>query len=76
MPHNVTFHQGLHCLLSQNDLQRKKLQFYLEIVPCYPLKFTMEHSKFIGSIQKDEFISAFKSFADYYIQQQRLKTCI
>ena len=23
MPHNVAFHQGLHCLLRQNDLQGK-----------------------------------------------------
>ena len=34
MPHNMAFHQGLHCLLRQNDLQRKTLQFYLEIVTC------------------------------------------
>ena len=32
----------------------------------------MDHSKFIASIQKEEFISSFKSSADYYIQQQCL----
>ena len=29
----------------------------------------MDHSKFIASIQKEEFISSFKSSANYYIQQ-------
>ena len=32
----------------------------------------MAHSKFIASIQKEEFISSFKSSANYYIQQQSL----
>ena len=32
----------------------------------------MDHSKFIASIQKEEFISSFKSSAYYYIQQQSL----
>ena len=32
----------------------------------------MDHSKFIASIQKEEFISSFKSCANYYIQQQSL----
>ena len=32
----------------------------------------MYHSKFIASIQKEEFISSFKSSANYYIQQQSL----
>ena len=49
--------------------REKKLQFYLEIVTCDPLNFTMDHSKFIASIQKEEFISAFKGSADNYIQQ-------
>ena len=26
-PHNVAFHQGLHCLLRQNDLQGKNCNF-------------------------------------------------
>ena len=32
MPHNVAFHQGLHCLIF-----REKLQFCLEIKTCDPL---------------------------------------
>ena len=32
----------------------------------------MDYSKFIASIQKEEFISSFKSSANYYIQQQSL----
>ena len=30
----------------------------------------MDHSKFIASVQKEDFISSLKSFANYYIQQQ------
>ena len=66
MPHNSVFHQGLHCLL------REKMQFYFEIKTCDPLNYTMDHSKFIASIQKEECISSFKSSAYYYIQQQSL----
>ena len=32
----------------------------------------MDHSKFTASIQKEEFISAFKGSANNYIQQQSL----
>ena len=46
------------------------MQFCLEIKTCDPLNYTMDHSKFNASIQKEEFISSFKSSANYYIQQQ------
>ena len=46
----------------------KKIHFYLEIVACDPLNYTMDHSKFIASIQKKEFISALR-----IIQQQSLE---
>ena len=59
--HNVAFHQGLHCLLRKNNLQRKELQFYLEIITCDPLNYTIDHSKLIASTQKEELISSFKS---------------
>ena len=72
MPHNVAFHQGLHCLLRQKCSSEIKLHFYLEIKTCSPLNYTMEHSKFIASIQEEEFISSFKTSAKYYIQQQSL----
>ena len=39
------------------------MQFYLEIVTCDPLNDTMDHSKIIASIQKEEFISIFKGSA-------------
>ena len=48
------------------------MQFCLEIKTCDPLNYTMDHSKFIASIQKKEFISSFKSSANYYFQQQSL----
>ena len=46
---------------------REKLQFCLEIKTCDPLNYTMDRSKLIASIQKEEFISSFKSSANYYI---------
>ena len=72
MPLNVPFYQGLHCLLRQKRSSGKKLQFCLEIKTCDPLNYTVDHSKFIASIQKEEFISSFKSSANYYIHQQIL----
>ena len=51
---------------------REKLQFYLEIKICDPLNYTMDQTNFIASIQKEEFISSFKSSANYYIQQESL----
>ena len=48
------------------------MELYLEILTCDTLNYTMDHSKFIASIQKEEFKSAFKGSADYYIQQQSL----
>ena len=43
------------------------MQFYLETVTCDPFNYTMDHSKFIASILKEEFHSAFKVSAEYYI---------
>ena len=54
---------------------REKTAICLEIKTCDPLNYTMDHSKFIATIQKEEFISSFnmfKSSANYYIQQQSL----
>ena len=48
------------------------MQFCLEIKTCDPLNYIMDHSKFIVSIQKEEFISSFKGSANYYTQQQSL----
>ena len=68
----MAFHQGLHCLLRQKWSSGKKLQFCSEVKTCDPLNYTMVKSKYIASIQKEEFISSFKSSANYYIQQQSL----
>ena len=46
------------------------MQILLEIKTWDPLNYTMDHSKLIASIQKEEFISSFKSSANSYIQQQ------
>ena len=42
----------------------EKLQFCLEMKTCDPLNYTMDHSKFIASIQKEKVISVFKSSAN------------
>ena len=60
MPHNMALYQGLHCLLKLKGSSDKTLQFYLEIVTCDRLSYTMDHSKFIASIQKDKFICALR----------------
>ena len=36
MPHNVTFHQGVHCLLRHTQSSKKEIQYYLEIIICDP----------------------------------------
>ena len=48
------------------------MQFCLEIKTRDPLNYTMDYSKFIAFIQEGEFISSFKSSANYYMQQQSL----
>ena len=48
------------------------MRFCLEIKTCDPLNYTMDHSKYIASIKKLEFISSFMSSNNYYIQQQSL----
>ena len=63
MPHNKTFHQGLHCLLTQKLSSEKKMQIYCELVTCGPSNYAMDHSKFIESIQKEESISELKGSA-------------
>ena len=57
MPHKVAFHQGLHCLLKQNYLYRKKYNIIMKIVACDLSIYTMDHPKFIVSNQKEESIS-------------------
>ena len=49
MLHNAAFHQGLHCLLRLKQFSEKEIQFYLEIITCYPLIYTMDLSKLIVS---------------------------
>ena len=58
MPHNVAFHQGLHCLLRQNQISEKEIQFYFELMTFDPWIYAMDHPKFIISNQKEESISA------------------
>ena len=58
MPHYVAFHQGLHCLIRQQQYSEKDIQFYLKIITCDPSIFTMAHPKFIVSNQKEESIRA------------------
>ena len=34
MQHTAAFHQGLHCLLRQNQSSKKDIQYYLVIITC------------------------------------------
>ena len=60
MPHNAAFHQGLHCLLCHEQLQRKNNIFNVKIRTCDPSVYTTEHPKFIAANQKEESIRAYK----------------
>ena len=43
MPHKCGISSGSVLLLRQNDLQRKKSQYYLEIISCDPSIYAMDH---------------------------------
>ena len=47
MPHHAAFQLCLQCLLDKNGLQRKKYNFYLEIITFDPSIYTMDHPLFI-----------------------------
>ena len=47
MPHNVAFHQGMHCLLRQNRPLKKEIQYFFGIIACDPSIYTMDHPDFI-----------------------------
>ena len=47
MPQYAAFHQGLHCLLRQNQSSEKNKQYLLEIMTCDPSVYTMDHPDFI-----------------------------
>ena len=49
MPQNASFHQGLQCLLKQKSFSEKEIQYFLKIITCGPLIYTMNHPKFIVS---------------------------
>ena len=43
MPHKAAFHQGLHCLLRQNQSSEKEIQYFLEIITHNLSIYTMDH---------------------------------
>ena len=49
--------------------------FYLEIVTCDSLNYTMDHSKFIASIQKEEFFTAVKGSAEQQSLNYMFQSC-
>ena len=51
MPHNAAFHQGLHCLLGQNQSSGKEIQYFLEIITCDPSIYTKDHPDLTVSIK-------------------------
>ena len=52
---------------AKNSLQRKKYNFYLEIIACDPMIYTMDHPKFIVLYQKEESISAKRVFVYVFL---------
>ena len=49
MPHKAAFHQGLHCLLRQNRVSVKEMQFYMEIIKFDFSIYSLDHPKFTVS---------------------------
>ena len=45
MPHNVAFHQRLHCLLRQKLSSDIGIQLYFTIIICSPSNYTLGHTK-------------------------------
>ena len=54
MPHSAAFHLGKLCLLDENNLQRKEIQFLWGIIASDPTIYTMDHPIIIVSNQKEE----------------------
>ena len=46
----------------------KEMQFYFEIITYDPLMYTMDLPKFINSIQKEKFISAYRVLMSMAVQ--------
>ena len=57
MLHNVALNQNLQLAKTKRSSE-KKYNFYLEIIPCDPWIYIMDHPKFIVSNKKEESISA------------------
>ena len=49
MPRNAAFHQGTHCLLTNNQSSEKEIQYILEIITWDPSIYTMDHPDLIVS---------------------------
>ena len=47
MPLNVTFHQGLHCLLKKKIYSYKKCNISFKLLPDTPRNSTMDYPKFV-----------------------------
>ena len=47
IPQNAVFHQGLTCLLRQNQSSEIEVQYFLEIITSGPSIYTMDHPDFL-----------------------------
>ena len=52
MPHNVTFHQGVHCLLRHTQSSEEGNTISFSDITCDPSIYTMDHTKFIVSMRR------------------------
>ena len=49
MLHKAAFHQGLHCLLRQNQSSEKEIIIYLKTITYDPSIYTMDHPDLTAS---------------------------
>ena len=58
IPHHVAFHQGLHCLLRQREIEIQFNHSHLDVINWGPQIYTVDHPKTIVSNGKEKSISA------------------
>ena len=54
----MAFHQSLHCFQGKKKSSEKEIQFSLETIAYDPSLYSMDHSMFILSNQKEKSIGA------------------
>ena len=76
MPQNAAFHQGVHCLLRQNQSSEKAIHYFLKIINCDPSTYIMDHPDFIvcSFVENSIGLKTVKFYKDYKLFR-KAKTC-